>query len=88
MIPAPPNYIVKVDSSNTITEGGIIIPDNAQEKKNSGTVFRSPLPVREYKPMVEEGKKIIFSKDTGVDITLDGEDYKIIAERDIYLYEK
>ena len=68
-------------------KGGIIIPDTAKEKPQEGEVIavgagkiekgkRVPLDVK-------AGDRILFSKYTGNDITLDGEEFLILREEDI-----
>lgn len=72
------------------TSSGIIIPDTAKEKPNRGTVVAAG-PGRyvdqtgEFIPMqVKEGEEVIHSKHVGSDIEIDGEDYVILRERDLY----
>ena len=80
MIPTPPNVIIKQDSAEEITESGIIIPKEGQGKKNTATVHRVAKKV--------EGKKIVYDNGRGIPIKLDGEDYLVIQERDVFLYEE
>lgn len=72
----------------TITPGGIIIPEQYQEKPMSGTVVsvgqgkllangdRVPLDVK-------EGDEVLFSKYTGLDIKIKDDDFLIVTEGDI-----
>ena len=80
--------LVKRLPEATVTPGGIIIPESYQEKPMSGTVVsvgsgklmdngvRTPLDVK-------EGDEVLFSKYTGLDIKIKGEDFLIISEGDI-----
>ena len=70
------------------TKGGIIIPDSAKEKPQEGEV----LAVGNGK-ILDDGKKIaldvkvndkvLFSKYSGTEIKVDGEEYLIIKEDDV-----
>lgn len=88
MIPTPPNVIIKQDSAEEITESGIIIPKEGQGKKNTATVHRVAKKVDGYKPLFKEGNKIVYDNSRGIPIKLDGEDYLVIQERDVFLYEE
>lgn len=80
--------LVKRHESETKTASGIIIPDNAKEKPQEGTVVSvgggkvlDDGTVR--KPGVKEGDRILFSKYAGTDIKLDGVEHLILREDDI-----
>ena len=70
------------------TSGGIIIPDTAKEKPQEGIVAATGKgKVRDdgkITPLdVAEGDRVLFSKYSGTDVTLDGEEYTIMREDDI-----
>ncbi len=80
--------MIKIDEPET-TEGGIHIPESAQEKPQQGTVIK----VGEGKrlddgtlvsPDVEKGGKVIFAKYGGTEITDEGEEYLILDTSQIY----
>jgi chaperonin GroES len=66
------------------TEGGIYIPDALQESPPLGTVIA----VGDGKvgePMtVKEGDTVMYSKTTGISITIDKKNYLIMSEADIF----
>jgi chaperonin GroES len=71
------------------TKGGIIIPDTAKEKPQQGKVVS----VGEgkllengtrIKPGVKPGEVVLFGKYSGTEIKLDGEEYLILREDDIF----
>mgnify|MGYP006057196985 CR=1 FL=1 len=69
--------------------GGIIIPDSAQEKPVEGEVLAVGSGARDESgksiPMdVKVGDRIIFGKWSGTEIKIDGEDYLILKESDIF----
>ena len=86
--PLHDRIIVKRVAEEQKSKGGIIIPDSAKEKPQEAEV----LAVGNGK-ILEDGKKvalevkvgdrILFSKYSGNEIKLDGEEYLIIREDDI-----
>ena len=70
------------------TKGGIIIPDSAKEKPQEGKVIAigngKVLSDGKVTPLnVKVGDTVLFSKYSGNDIKIDGEDHLIIREDDI-----
>ena len=80
--------MIRVDEPET-TEGGIHLPESAQEKPQRGTVVA----VGEGRrlddgmlvpPDVKEDDKVIFAKYGGTDIDEGGEEYLILDSDQIY----
>jgi chaperonin GroES len=70
------------------TRGGIIIPDTAKEKPQSGRVLAVGPGRRDDKgellPLdVRVGDKVLFAKYAGTEIKIDGEDRVILREDDV-----
>jgi chaperonin GroES len=70
------------------TVGGIIVPDNAKEKPQRGTVLAVGLGrIKEdgsrQPPDVKNGDTVLFGKYSGQEIKIDGEDYLIMREDDV-----
>ena len=70
------------------TSGGIIIPDSAKEKPQQGRVIAAGGGRRDEKGNiiamdVKDGDRVLFSKYSGTEVKLDGEDYLIISEDDV-----
>ena len=70
------------------TKGGIIIPDSAKEKPAEGKVISAGngkiLESGEIKPLdVKEGDRILFSKYSGTEVKIGGEEYLIMREDDV-----
>ncbi len=66
------------------TASGIIIPDTAKEKPQKGKVVAAG-PGKKDEPMtVKVGNHVLYGKYGGTEITLDGTDYLIMRESDIY----
>ena len=74
--------------SNNKTAGGIIIPDTAKEKPAEATVVAAGTGVRyesgKLQPLaVKEGDRVLFSKWSGSEVTIDGEELLVVKESDI-----
>ncbi len=70
------------------TAGGIILPDAAKEKPQSGTVIATgPGKMLDSgvrgELSVKVGDKVFYGKYAGTDIDLDGQDYVIVRENDV-----
>jgi len=86
--PLRDRLIVKRLEEEEKTKGGIIIPDTAKEKPQEGEVVAvgsgrvndqgkvTPIDVK-------VGDKILFSKYSGTEIKIEGEEYLIIREEDV-----
>jgi chaperonin GroES len=86
--PLHDRILVKRLDSEAKTKGGIIIPDTAKEKPQEALVVAvGPGKVNEdgkvTPPEVKKGDKVLFSKYSGSEINLDGEEHLIIREEDI-----
>jgi chaperonin GroES len=70
------------------TKGGIIIPDTAKEKPQEGRVIAAGAGrVSDdggVRPLdVKKGDRVLFSKYSGTEITLEGEEHLIVREDDV-----
>lgn len=68
--------------------GGIIIPDNAQEKPQEGEIVAAGTGIRaddgSLTPLdIKAGDRILFGKWSGTEVRLDGEDLLIMKESDV-----
>ncbi len=71
------------------TKGGIILPDTAKEKPVEGTIVAAgPGKVSDtgevVKMTVKVGDKVLYGKYSGTEVTIDGEEYLIMRESDIF----
>ncbi|MDR0356432.1 MAG: co-chaperone GroES [Deltaproteobacteria bacterium] len=87
--PLSDRILVKRLEEEEKTKGGIIIPDTAKEKPQQGKVVN----VGEGKvldngsrvtPGVKVGETVLFGKYSGTEIKLDGQEYLILREDDIF----
>jgi chaperonin GroES len=86
--PLQDRIIVKRIDEEETTKGGIIIPDSAKEKPQEGKVSAvgkgkigddgkiNPLDVK-------KGDRVLFSKYSGTEVNIDGEEHLIIREDDV-----
>ncbi len=80
--------IVRRITEDETTAGGIIIPDSAKEKPQQGDVIAVGPGKRDdggnvIKMDVRKGDRVLFSKYSGSEVSLDGEEHLIITEDDV-----
>lgn len=86
--PLGERVIVKPSAGEEKTAGGLLLPDSAKEKPQTGEVLAVG-PGRksdggELLPMeVKAGDKVLYGKYSGTEVKMDGERYLIIKESDI-----
>jgi len=86
--PLQDRILVKRLDSEEKTKGGIIIPDAAKEKPQEGEVIAvgngKVLDNGTKHPLdVKVGDRILFSKYSGSEVKIDGEEYSIMREDDV-----
>jgi len=77
----------RIQEAETV-RGGIIIPDTAKEKPQEGVVVAvgtGRYDKGQHVPMsVKEGDRVLFGKYSGSDIKIDGEEFLILKEEEIF----
>ncbi len=86
--PLQDRLIVKRIDDEETTKGGIIIPDTAKEKPQEGKVVAvgkgKVLEDGNVRPLdVKKGNKVLFSKYSGTEVNIEGEEHLIIREDDV-----
>ena len=86
--PLDDRVVVEPMPAEEVTAGGIVLPDNAQEKPQRGTVVAvgpgKLLDSGERGELsVTVGDEVIFGKYGGTEIEIEGTDVKILRESDI-----
>lgn len=86
--PLKDRIVVKVIDETEQTTGGIFIPDSAREKPQKGEVVavgpgEHGKDGNRQEMEVKVGDKVLFAKYGGTDVKIDGEELKILSERDI-----
>jgi len=89
LTPLHDRVIVKPSQPEEVTKGGIIIPDTAKEKPMQGQVVAvGKGKVGEDGKLIEMqvkvGDKVLYGKYSGTEVTIDGEEYLIMRENDIF----
>jgi len=82
--PLGDRVVLERAEENTKTASGIIIPDNAAEKQNIGTVAAVSESV-EKKGEIKVGDEVVLGKYTGTEITLDGKEFVVVNAAEILL---
>jgi chaperonin GroES len=86
--PLQDRILVKRLSGEEKTKGGIIIPDTAKEKPHEGEVVAVGNGKildngQKHALDVKVGDRILFSKYSGTEVKIDGDEYTIMREDDI-----
>ncbi len=82
--PLADRVLVAPAEAETKTAGGIIIPDTAKEKPQRGTVIAVGTGKKDEPMTVKVGDTILYGKYSGTEISVEGNDYLIMKESDIY----
>lgn len=87
--PLGDRVVVKPAAAEEKTAGGIILPDTAKEKPVEGNVVAvGPGKVADdgkaIKMEVKVGDKVLYGKYSGTEVTINGEEYLIMRESDIF----
>ena len=82
--PLADRVVVEPASAEEKTSSGIIIPDTAKEKPQRGTVVAVGSGLKDQPMTVKVGDAVIYGKYSGTEISIDGVDYLIMKESDIF----
>ncbi|WP_367915964.1 co-chaperone GroES [Leadbetterella sp. DM7] len=82
--PLADRVLIEAAPAEEKTAFGIIIPDTAKEKPQKGTVVAVG-PGKKDEPLtVKTGDTVLYGKYSGTELTVDGKEYLIMRESDIY----
>lgn len=82
--PLADRVLVEAAEAETKTAGGIIIPDTAKEKPMRGKIIAAGPGKKDEPTTVKVGDTVLYGKYAGTEITIDGKEYLIMKESDIY----
>ncbi len=82
--PLADRVLVKADAAEETTASGIIIPDTAKEKPQRGEVVAVGTGKKDEPITVKVGDKVLYGKYAGTEITIEGQEYLIMRESDIF----
>lgn len=86
--PLGDRVVIKTLEHEEMSRGGIVLPDSAKEKPFEGEVVavgdgRITDDGKRQKMEIKVKDRVVYSKYSGTEIKLDGEEYLILSERDI-----
>jgi chaperonin GroES len=82
--PLADRVLVEAAPAETKTAGGLIIPDTAKEKPQKGKIIAIGNGKPEEPMTVKVGDNVLYGKYAGTEIQIDGKEYLIMRESDIY----
>ena len=82
--PLADRVLVEAAAAEEKTAGGIIIPDTAKEKPQRGKVIAVGTGKKDEPLTVKVGDSVLYGKYAGTEITIEGREYLIMRESDIY----
>lgn len=87
--PLADRVVVQPAAAEEKTKSGIIIPDTAKEKPQRGEVVavgdgKVADNGTTIKPTVKVGDTVLYGKYSGTEVTIEGTDYLIMRESDIF----
>ena len=82
--PLADRVVVEPAAAEEKTASGIIIPDTAKEKPQKGLIVAIGTGKKDEPLSVKVGDSVLYGKYSGTEITLDGKDYLIMRESDIF----
>ncbi len=78
--PLGDRVIVEPIEQESMTAGGIVLPDTAKEKPQEGTVLATGPDVEAE---LAEGDRVMYAKYAGTEVKMDGKDVIILSEENI-----
>jgi chaperonin GroES len=82
--PLADRVLVKADAAEETTKSGLFIPDTAKEKPMRGVVIAVGNGKVDEPITVKVGDKVLYGKYAGTELSVEGEEYLIMRESDIY----
>ena len=82
--PLADRVLVEPAAAEETTASGIIIPDTAKEKPQRGTVVAVGDGKKDEPLTVKAGDTVLYGKYAGTEINVEGNDYLIMRESDIF----
>ena len=86
--PLHDRVVVKRIETDEKSSGGIIIPDTAKEKPKKGKIIAAGNGKKDEPLTVKEGDTVLYGQYSGTEIKIEGNDYLIMRESDIFAIVK
>ncbi len=82
--PLADRVLIEPAEAEQKTASGIIIPDTAKEKPQSGKVVAVGKGTKDHEMTVKVGDQVLYGKYSGTELNYEGKTYMIMKENDIY----
>lgn len=82
--PLADRVLVEPAAAEEKTASGIIIPDTAKEKPQQGKIVAIGTGTKDEPINVKVGDQVLYGKYSGTEVTIEGSEYLIMKESDIY----
>lgn len=82
--PLADRVLVEPAAAETKTASGIIIPDTAKEKPQRGNIVAVGQGTKDEPMTVKVGDSVLYGKYSGTELSIDGKDFLIMKEADIF----
>jgi chaperonin GroES len=82
--PLANRVLVEVQAVKQKTASGIIIPDTARQSAREGTVIAAGPGTIESPITVQPGDKVLLGPNVGTTINVEGKDYLLVFETELY----
>jgi chaperonin GroES len=82
--PNEDRVLVEAASAEQKTASGLYIPDTAKEKPQKGKVIAIGDGIKDKPVTVKVGDNVLYGKYSGTEITIDGKEYLIMRNSDIF----
>ena len=83
MKPLNDNILVKRLEEESMSRGGIIIPDTAKEKPLQGEVVAVGNGTKDEEMILKVGDTVLYGKYSGTELELEGKKYLIMRQSDV-----
>jgi len=82
--PLADRVLVEAAAAEEKTAGGLIIPDTAKEKPQRGKIIAVGTGKKDEPLTVKVGDTVLYGKYSGTEITVEGKEYLMMRESDIF----
>lgn len=82
--PLADRVLIEPSEAEETTASGIIIPDTAKEKPQRGKIIAAGNGKKDEPMTVKTGDTVLYGKYAGTEINIEGRDYLIMRESDIF----
>lgn len=82
--PLADRVVIEPAAAEEKTASGIIIPDTAKEKPQKGKVVAVGPGKKDEPTSLKVGDVVLYGKYSGTEVAIDGQDYLIMRESDIF----